>query len=141
MLGDHVLTHAHFNAKHHVSVFGHGTGCSFRSGIVDVKKFGDRKTRQARHGDVHKCKLACPCGRHDESTVGGEVVGASVASRHDRRCALVGYQLVSRYANCRSVGKCMAVQIYQARRNQSTMSQAWPVMQLFERSGDEKKFP
>ena len=116
--GDHVLAHPHLDAEHHVGVLGDGARRRFDLRVVDVVELGHGKAGEAGDRDVDEGVLARPRRRHDETAVGGEVVGAGVARRDDGGRALMRHELVGRDADRRAVGIRVAVQVDQSRCHQ-----------------------
>ena len=118
VLGDHVLGHAHFDTQHHVGILGDRLGGDVDLREVDVVKLGHRERREAHIRNMDKGVETCACLRDDVAAESREIVGASVSGRNTGRAALIGYKLVRRDAERRSVRIDMTMQVDQSRRHQ-----------------------
>ena len=120
MLGDDVLAHAHLGAKNDVGVLGNRARSSIDLREIDIVEFGDRKSGEPMVGDVHKGIEARPGRRHNEAPEGGDVVGAGIACRNERRCRLVGNEFVGGNADGRAVRKYVRVKVDEPRHRKLT---------------------
>ena len=103
---------------HDVGVLGHRLGRGLGLGEVDVVELGHREAGEPDVGDVHEGVEARARLADDGAAEGGEVVGARVARRDQRRRALEGDQLVGGNADGRAVGEDVGVQVDEARRHE-----------------------